>query len=149
MKENAQAILVDYETHLVPLATDLEPRAIVEQQILHIREFRFSAGTSVIPDEEGETRITTHTTLHLVGDPVEPSIVVSGAMVFVPEGSQVRAPTFDADTRRLVMELPISRLRSIEHTLERVDEAYLRYQEYSSGHVLADVHTKFERVGDG
>ena len=149
MRDDAQAILVDHETHLVPLATELEARSVSDQQVLRIREFRFSAGTSVIPGDDGETSITTHTTLHLVGEPVEPSKVRTGALVFVPEGQEVRPPTYDPATERLVVELPISRLRSIEHTLERVDEAYLRYQEYATGHVLADVHTKFERIGDG
>lgn len=149
MNDEAQGILVDHETHLVPLATELEARTVVQQQVLRILEYRYSAGTSVIPAEDEGTSITTHTTLHLLGEPVEPSIVRSGALVFVPEGQEVRPPTFDPATQRLVMELPLSRLRSIEHTLERVDEVYLRYQEYTTGHVLADVHTKFERVGDG
>lgn len=149
MKEETRGILVDHETHLVPLATELEVRTIVEQQVLHIREYRYSAGASVIPEEGAASGITTHTTIHVVGTPVEPSKVSSGALVFVPEGQEVRPPTYDPETQRLVMELPMSRLRSIEHTLERVDEVYLRYQEYTSGHVLADLHTKFEPVGSG
>jgi hypothetical protein len=149
MKDEYQGILVEHETHLVPLATELEPRAIVEQQVLRIREYRYSAGTSVVPSEGADPSITVHTTMHLVGEPVAPSRVMTGALMFVPEGQEVRPPTYDPGTLRLVMELPLSRLRSIEHTLERVEEAYLRYQEYSTGHVLADIHTKLERVGDG
>lgn len=141
-------VLVDLDRDLIPLPQDLEARGIVEQQQLRVRQWRLASATTMIPSDDGD-RVDSHLTITLVGEPGERSEARTAVLVFVADGAPLRAPSYDAAARRMMIEFPLSRLRSIEDVLRREDEVYCMYQGLESGQVWADLHTKLEDVGRG
>lgn len=145
-KEELGYILVDVDRDLIPYPKELEARGIVQQQLLEVRNYRFACATARVPTEDG-ARVDNHLSLTLVGEPGERSEVKLAVLVFVPDGHELRTPSYDSEARRMMIEFPISRLRSIEDTLRRVDQVYCLFQEHQNGQVWADLHTKLEEVG--
>lgn len=147
-KNDKGYVLVDVERDLIPLPQELERRGVVEQQLLRVRSYRFACATSRVPTEDG-ARVDNHLSLTLVGEPGEDSQVKLAVLVFVPDDQELRTPSYDAEAQRLMIEFPLSSLRSVETTLARVDQVFCLYQEHENGQVWADLHTKLEEVGEG
>jgi hypothetical protein len=141
-------VLVDVDRDLIPFPQELEARGVVEQQLLQVKHYRFASATTRVPTEDGE-RVDSHLSLTLTGDPGERSKVTTAVLVFITDGEELRVPTYDPEIQRMLIEFPLSRLRSIEETLARVDQVFCLFQELSSGQVWADLHTKLEAVGAG
>ncbi len=148
MSNPSDYVLLDRDTDLIPLPHDVTPRSVKERQLLRVRSFRFAAASTSL-GAKGDPAVNCPVTLTLVGEPVAPTACEAAVLLFISDGDPLRPAKYDPETRRLMVEFPLTRLASIERTLRHVDEVYLRFQEDTDGRVWADLYTKLEEVGQG
>ncbi|MFQ6573156.1 hypothetical protein [Pseudomonas sp. UM16] len=110
------------------------------QQLLQVTSYSVVVGNQRQSNQQ-PIPVTSPLTLRLKGKPLSKGTSANQVLIsFDGESKSLKKPVFDAKSKTLNLNYPLSQYRVILDLL-RNDTVYVQFLSYGNGHIWADLHT--------
>lgn len=130
-----------------PLEEDdvAELATLDEHQILFVKDWRLVLSGGLI-STANPTKVA-GLAAFITGNPSPSSDVTNAIIEFVPTGSPIRTPTYNAKRKQIRIYVTVEHYASFEKIVSVCAPIYMQYRRYPNGHTFADIHMGSVPVG--
>jgi len=116
-----------------------------QQQLLQVTEYSLVMGNQRTSNQQ-PIPVTAPMWMRLKGKPLNKGATIATVLIsFDGESKSLKKPSYDAASKTLTLNYPLSQYRSMVDLL-RNETVYVQFLSYANGHVWADLHSATVRA---